>query len=234
MFTGLIEEQGRIKSLSRHGMYMRIAVSCGKIAEDLKIGDSVAVNGICLTATTVSKGGLSDAVGAGAANNGKMANGGSPNESNGATFTADVMPETFRRTAFRFLRVGSKVNLERAMKADGRFGGHIVTGHIDGTGTVHSVSDEGNAVLYYIRAEDAITDGIVEKGSVAIDGISLTVVNVGKMQAYGQKCFCVSVIPHTRAVTTLSERKKGSTVNIECDILGKYAAKYAMRGATVK
>ena len=215
MFTGLIEEQGKIKSISRHGMYMRIAVSCCKIADDLKIGDSVAVNGICLTATTVD-------CGAGSADVSGVF---------GATFTADVMPETFRRTAFRYLHAGSKVNLERAMKADGRFGGHIVTGHIDGTGVVHSVCKEGNAVLYYIRAADSITDGIVEKGSVAIDGISLTVVNVGKMQAYGQKCFCVSVIPHTRDVTTLSERTKGSSVNIECDVLGKYAAKYAAMGA---
>ncbi len=213
MFTGLIEEQGKIKSISRQGMFMCLSIVCKKIADDLKIGDSVAVNGICLTATSVipGNGGAPGSGGAGA----------------GAQFTADVMPETFRRTGLRLLHAGSNVNLERAMKADGRFGGHIVTGHIDGTGVVHSVSKEGNAVLYYIRAADSITDGIVEKGSVAIDGISLTVVNVGKIQAYGQKCFCVSVIPHTRDVTTLSEKRKGSTVNIECDILGKYAAKYA-------
>ena len=201
MFTGLIEEQGKILSVSKTGGFMRLCIGCSKVLEDLKTGDSVAVNGVCLTATEISGSGEK------------------------GCFSADVMPETFRRTNFRLLHAGSAVNLERAMKADGRFGGHIVTGHIDGTGTVHSVCREGNAVLYYIRAEDSVISGIVEKGSVAVDGISLTVVSVGKMQAYGQKCFCVPVIPHTRDVTVLSEKTKGSTVNIECDILGKYAAK---------
>ena len=202
MFTGIIEEQGSILKVLHAGQSSRIQIQCSTVLDGLHTGDSVAVNGICLTAAAVQQ---------------KTLNG------NGS-FTADVMPETFRRTSFRLLHTGSTVNLERAMKADGRFGGHIVSGHIDGTGVIQSVTAEGNAVLFTVRAESAVIGGIVEKGSVAVDGISLTVVSV---HVGNPGTFMVSVIPHTREHTSLAQKKNGSLVNIECDMLGKYVMRYA-------
>lgn len=191
MFTGIIEELGTVKSLVISGSSGKISVAASKVLENTKIGDSIAVNGVCLTVVTM--------------------------DANG--FTADVMAETVRRTSLSLCTKGSKVNLERAMAADGRFGGHIVAGHIDGTGTVKSLVKEENAVWVTIDAGREITDLVVEKGSIAIDGISLTVA------ALTPSGFKVSVIPHTGEETTLLSRKAGDPVNLETDIVGKYVRK---------
>ena len=156
MFTGIIEEVGTVKLLLQQGETTQIVISAKEVLKGTKLGDSIAVNGVCLTVTKFSADG----------------------------FCADVMGETLRRSSLGTLKKGSKVNLERAMAADGRFGGHIVSGHIDGTGEIASVSPEGNAVWYRILAPQKILDGIVEKGSIAIDGISLTVAEVTEQEKY--------------------------------------------------
>lgn len=191
MFTGIIEELGTVKSLVISGSSGKISVAASKVLENTKIGDSIAVNGVCLTVVSMDAGG----------------------------FTADVMAETVRRTSLSLCKKGSKVNLERAMAADGRFGGHIVAGHVDGTGIVKSLVKEENAVWVTIDAGREITDLVVEKGSIAIDGISLTVA------AVTPSGFKVSVIPHTGEETTLLSRKTGDPVNLETDIVGKYVRK---------
>jgi riboflavin synthase len=191
MFTGIIEEVGEIAAIKRGAKSCELLIKGNVIFSDLKIGDSVAVNGVCLTATTI----------------------------NSDTFSAGVMAETMRRSGLGNLQKGSKVNLERAMAADGRFGGHIVSGHIDGMGFVQSLVREDNAVWVTITADEAIMRYIVEKGSIAIDGISLTVAKVFK------DAFSVSIIPHTGSETTLLTRKSGDRVNLECDIIGKYVEK---------
>ena len=188
MFTGLIENVGTVTAINKQRG--TVTIKCG-ITDGIEIGDSVAVNGACLTAVEIGNG----------------------------IFTADVMNETFSRTALGALSVGSRVNLERAMKADGRFGGHIVSGHIDGTGTVTNMRNDGNAVWVTVAAESEILRYIVEKGSIAIDGISLTVAYVD------DKCFKVSIIPHTGGETTLLEKRVGDAVNLECDIIAKYVEK---------
>ncbi len=190
MFTGIIEETGTVKRVVS-GASGSLEIQAKKVLENTMIGDSIAVNGICLTVTTMSD----------------------------SHFTADVMAETMRRTNLGTLHNGSKVNLERAMAAGGRFGGHIVSGHIDGTGTVISLKPEGNAVWVTIGADASILRYIVEKGSIAIDGISLTVAYVD------DECFKVSIIPHTGAETTLLARKPGDRVNLENDIVAKYIEK---------
>lgn len=191
MFTGIVEELGSIRSVRRGQHSSVLSIAAKDILSDLKIGDSVAVNGVCLTATTVDSGG----------------------------FTADVMHETLNRSSLGSLTVGSHVNLERAMAANGRFGGHIVSGHIDGTGTITALSKDDNAVWYTISASQELLRYIVEKGSIAIDGISLTVAEVG------ESWFSISAIPHTVAVTTLGEKRPGDTVNLENDVIGKYVEK---------
>ena len=191
MFTGIIEELGTVKALSMAGKSGTIAISAKKVLEKTKIGDSIAVNGVCLTVTTLKPDG----------------------------FTADVMAETIRRSSLGSLNPGSKVNLERAMAADGRFGGHIVSGHIDGTGTIIEFRKEENAVWVRIEASAAIMNLIVEKGSICIDGISLTVATVSKTD------FQVSVIPHTGEETTLLKKVPGDKVNLENDVVGKYVQK---------
>ena len=188
MFTGIVEETGSVQSLSLLGNSGSIKIQAKKVLEGTKIGDSIAVNGICLTVTTLLK----------------------------DSFTADVMAETIRRSSLKEAKPGTKVNLERAMAADGRFGGHIVSGHVDGCGMVTDILPEENAVWFTIKAEKPILKLIVEKGSVCLDGISLTVADVNEME------FKVSVIPHTRQVTTLFDKKPGSTINIETDVIGKY------------
>lgn len=189
MFTGIIEEKGVIEQIISGSKSCTLKIKADRILNDLKIGDSVAVNGICLTATSISK----------------------------PYFTVDVMAETLRRTS-RIIKNG-EVNLERAMSANGRFGGHIVSGHIDGTGTVLSMVREDNAIWVKIAADENIMKYIVEKGSVTLDGISLTVAKV----AYND--FSVSVIPHTASETTLISKRSGDKINIECDIIGKYVEK---------
>ena len=191
MFTGIVEESGRIKRIEMNGNSGRIAICAKKVLEGTKVGDSIAVNGICLTVTSLQEDG----------------------------FTADVMAETFRRSSLGECRVGDAVNLERAMAADGRFGGHIVSGHIDGTGRISSLKREENAVWVTIKTTPEIMRLIVEKGSICIDGISLTVATVGDLD------FQVSVIPHTGEETTLLKKKPGSLVNLENDMMGKYVQK---------
>ncbi len=191
MFTGLIEEKGMIQKSYIGPESCVLTIGCRDVLSGSKVGDSIAVNGVCLTITSMAASG----------------------------FTADVMTETLRRSSLGSLSPGSGVNLERAMPADGRFGGHIMSGHIDGTGTVQSVEREGNAVWYTICAAPEQLRYIVEKGSIAIDGISLTVAYVD------DKCFKVSIIPHTLQMTTLPDRHEGDIVNLECDIIGKYVEK---------
>lgn len=187
MFTGIIEEVGSVQSIGG-GV---LSIKAAKVLEDVRLGDSIAVNGVCLTVTSFDSSG----------------------------FQADVMPETIRRTSLAELKKGSPVNLERALTLNTRLGGHIVSGHIDGVGRIVSFREEKNAVLMQISASGAILRYIVEKGSVALDGISLTVAQVTEGD------FTVSLIPHTRQVTNLSQKKAGSLINIENDIIGKYVEK---------
>ena len=191
MFTGIVEECGTVLGVLKNGVSGSVQIQASTVLEGTKTGDSIAVNGVCLTVTKLTK----------------------------SSFTADVMAETFRRTNLGNLGKNSRVNLERAMAADGRFGGHIVSGHIDGTGVISRIKEEGNAVWIYISAPQSILNLIVEKGSVAVDGISLTVA------AVSDKEFAVSVIPHTRENTALSGKKTGAVVNLENDIIGKYVQK---------
>jgi riboflavin synthase len=204
MFTGIIEEQGTVVSAARTGHTIRLCVECSKVGTDLTEGQSIAVDGVCLTVTDrEQRQGL-------------------------YIFCTDVMPETFINTTIPLLYRGGKVNLERAMKVDDRFGGHIVTGHIDGTGIICSAVKKENEVSYTIAVSASVLNGIVDKGSVAVDGISLTVTAV----AYVQKdrgTFSVSVIPHTREMSGIPSKRYGSTVNIECDVIGKYVARYLRR-----
>ncbi len=192
MFTGIIEETGTVEAIVRGAKSCRLTIRADKIFDDLSLGDSVAVNGVCLTADEIRK----------------------------PVFVADVMAETVRRTNIDRLVPGSRVNLERAMRRGGRFGGHIVAGHIDGTGTIVSMVREDNAVWVTVTAGSEILRYIIEKGSVALDGISLTVAEVGTDR------FSVSVIPHTAAETTLLSRRTGDRLNIECDMIGKYVEKF--------
>ncbi len=191
MFTGIIEEIGQIVSIQKNNQSAKITISANKILQDIQLGDSIAVNGICLTACDISKN----------------------------HFTADVMVETMHRSNLGSLKKGSIVNLERAMAANGRFGGHIVSGHVDGTGTIIDLKKEENAVWVSIKANENILKYVVEKGSITIDGISLTVAYIDN------SCFKVSIIPHTAQQTILLHKKVGDTVNLECDILAKYVEK---------
>ena len=188
MCTGIIEETGSVESIVQNGDSAVITINASKVLENTNIGDSIAVNGVCLTATSIT----------------------------GGRFSADVMAETLRRSSLGKLSHGSRVNLERAMAANGRFGGHIVSGHIDGTGTIRSMEREANAVWVEIAASETLLKYIVEKGSIAIDGISLTVAKLTN------DSFSVSVIPHTGEETTLLKKNKGDIVNLENDIVGKY------------
>lgn len=191
MFTGIVEEVGEIVNVKKGVKSAELTIKGKIVTKDSKIGDSIAVNGVCLTATTIR----------------------------GSLFTADVMAESMRRTSLGGLTAGSKVNLERAMSANGRFGGHIVSGHIDGTGIIRSFEREDNAVWVTIDTDANILRYIIEKGSIAIDGISLTVAYVD------QTCFKVSIIPHTAEETTLLSKKPKDIVNLENDVIGKYVEK---------
>lgn len=191
MFTGIIEETGTVKNIRKNPTSSFIVIETKNILSDTAVGDSIAVNGVCLTVTGLDKN----------------------------LFEADVMNETLRRSSLGELKQGSRVNLERAMAANGRFGGHIVSGHIDGTGIIKHIENDGIAVWYRVSADEMILRYIVEKGSVALDGISLTVAKTDSSS------FSVSVIPHTAANTTLSSKKVGDIINIENDIIGKYVEK---------
>ncbi|NLW65180.1 MAG: riboflavin synthase [Clostridiales bacterium] len=188
MFTGIVEETGVVRAVRRGAKSAALTIAAKEILGDIHVGDSIAVSGVCLTVTSFSSG----------------------------EFTADVMHETLNRSSLGGLRPESAVNLERAVAANGRFGGHIVSGHINGTGKITSIQKDDNAVWYEIKAEPRILRYIIEKGSVAVDGISLTVAGLEKGS------FRVSVIPHTAKNTTLSQKRVGDTVNIENDCIGKY------------
>ena len=186
MFTGIIEETGTVIKAGTP-----LVVGVNKIKEDIHIGDSIAVNGVCLTVTHFTK----------------------------DSITLDVMNETYSRTNLEKLKAGDKVNTERAMSANGRFGGHIVSGHIDGTGVITDIKNDGIAIWLTIKADRSILKYIVMKGSVALDGVSLTV-------AYADEgCFKVSIIPHTQQNTTLTSKRTGESINIENDLIGKYVEK---------
>lgn len=191
MFTGIIEEIGRIRTIARGPQSIRLTISCSKVLTDSHPGDSIAVNGICLTAAALG----SD------------------------WFSADVMPETLRRTNLHQLKLHDPVNLERALRLSDRLGGHMVSGHIDGTGRVVRLVREDNAIRLTFETTPAILRYVVSKGSVSIDGVSLTVAGVD------EETLQVSLIPHTAGQTTLGGRKIGDDVNIECDVIGKYVEK---------
>lgn len=191
MFTGIVEELGSVRRVLPGSRAGKIVIAAHKVLEGTRAGDSIAVNGVCLTVVALGD----------------------------DEFTADVMPETLRKTGLGQLKVGDPVDLERAMAADGRFGGHIVSGHIDGTGRIREMRQEQNAVVVSIEAPAHIMRLIVEKGSIAIDGISLTVASVA------QASFTVSIIPHTAAETVLLKKRAGDMVNLENDIVGKYVQK---------
>lgn len=195
MFTGLIEEKGKIASKSVGAKSCRLKIEASVIFDDLTLGDSVAVNGVCLTVSMIDF----------------------------PFFYADVMAETVRKSNIGNLNTGDFVNLERAMKLGGRFGGHIVSGHIDGTGTITSITREDNAHIITIATDSNILRYIVYKGSVALDGISLTVANVSN------DSFTVSIIPHTGEETTLLNKKTGYKINIECDVIGKYVERFTSK-----
>jgi len=195
MFTGLIEDLGTIRELRRGSDAVRLAVTTTIPAAELTLGESIAVNGICLTVTDIRADG----------------------------FRADVSPETVERSTLGALGPGSRVNLERALRLGDRLGGHLVSGHVDGVATVTSRRRDRNAVRFMFRAAEGVCRYLVEKGSVAIDGLSLTVNRVS-----GQE-FEVSVIPHTLALTTLQFRDAGDAVNVEVDLIGKYVERLLQR-----
>ena len=200
MFTGIVEETGSVVRVQKGAHSAVLTVQARKVLEGTRIGDSIAVNGICLTVISMGP----------------------------DTFTADVMHETLNRTGLSGLGPGSPVNLERAMPADGRFGGHIVSGHIDGVGRITDVRRDDTAVWYTVEAAPDLLRLVVEKGSIALDGISLTVA------ATGRNTFSVSIIPHTAAQTVLGRRKAGDLVNLETDIIGKYVEKLMGREPELK
>lgn len=192
MFTGIVEEVGRVKQLRKTPLTMELTIGCRHVLEGTRLGDSIAVNGVCLTVIAMG----SD------------------------YFTADAMPETMQRTNLGKLNVSDSVNLERAVAAGQRMGGHFVQGHVDGIGTILSVSPYENAVLFRIEADSSLTHYMIEKGSVAVNGISLTIVEVKATE------FTVSLIPHTIKNTQLRDAKQGDMVNIEVDMIGKYLNKW--------
>ena len=192
MFTGIIEEVGTVRTINKTTKQSRLTVSANLVLENLKIGDSIAVNGICLTVINFDQ----------------------------KRFCVDVMNETIQRTAYLQLKVNSHVNLERAMQLNGRLGGHLVSGHVDGTGTIIQIKKDLNATRYTIQTTPVLLKYIVEKGSIAIDGISLTVVNVN------ESSFAVSLIPHTMQVTTMAYKKVNDLVNLENDLIAKYVEKW--------
>jgi len=188
MFTGLVEETGTIRSVRQAGRSLHLTVGARTVLEDVKIGDSIAVSGVCLTVVRFD----------------------------GDSFTADVMPETFDKTSLSNLNIGADVNLERTMAVGDRFGGHIVQGHVDGQGQILSLQQDEIAWRMTIKAPAELLKYMAPKGSITIDGISLTVVDVD------ESAFSVSLIPHTWKVTSMKQRKVGDLVNLEVDILAKY------------
>lgn len=192
MFTGIIEEVGIVQSIKRTGESFVLTIGANKIMDDIKLGDSIAINGVCLTVTTYTT----------------------------TKFSVDVMPETVKATSLATVTQGSRVNLERAMAAGGRFGGHFVSGHVDGTGIIAAKKTVENAVYYEIKTNNELLKYIILRGSVTVDGTSLTVFGVS------ENAFTLSIIPHTLSETVLGIKGKGDVVNIECDMLGKYVSHF--------
>lgn len=197
MFTGIIEEIGNIAQIKRGGKTLELVINASLILSDIKLGDSIAVNGVCLTVTRYTK------------NN----------------FSVDVMPVTFNATNLAELKNGSEVNLERAMAANGRFGGHIVSGHVDGVGKIIARDQLENAVIYKIALASELTDLCVAKGSIALDGTSLTLVEVTS------NYLSVALIPHTQKMSLLGRKQIGESINVECDILVKQMQKMYSKSA---
>ena len=195
MFTGIIETVGRVSAFERRSDLATLAIEAPEIVEGVKLGDSIAVNGCCLTVTTLQSG----------------------------VFTFEAIQETLEKTALGGLELGSRVNLERAMRADARLDGHIVQGHVDGTGRVRKLERAGDDVRLFVACGPEISDCLVDKGSITIDGVSLTVVSADDAG------FDVALIPHTLAVTTLGELAPDDAVNLEADVLGKYVKRYLDR-----
>ena len=200
MFTGIIEETGTVRAITTQSAGTALCIAADKVTEGTAVGDSIAVNGVCLTVASLS----------------------------GKQFTADVMPETVRRTSLAQLRPGARVNLERAMTPSGRLGGHIVSGHVDACGQVASIVRDGIAKRVTVALEPALLKYIATKGSVTLDGVSLTVV------AVDERSFAVSLIPQTRSATTLDELQPGSPVNVEVDVLARYTERLLTAGAPQK
>lgn len=202
MFTGIIEELGTVIKVEKGSNSSRITIAGEVVLREgeVRIGDSIAVNGVCLTVV----------------------------QFNQKQFCADVMAETLAKSSLKEIRSGDRVNLERALRLGDRMGGHLVQGHVDGTGFIASQEKNDIARLYWIKTTDDVLRYMVPKGSVAIDGISLTLVEVRKNR------FCVSLIPHTAANTTLGFKKNGSIVNLETDIIGRYVERWLNRGEPEK
>ena len=192
MFTGIIEELGTVEQISQSTQTMELSIRASKILEDVKLGDSIAVNGVCLTVKKFSSN----------------------------SFLADVMPETVKATSLQQLTVGMHVNLERAMLANGRFGGHIVSGHVDGVAIIQRKRPVANAVYVDLAMDRTLIAQCIEKGSITVDGISLTIFNVS------DTLVTISLIPHTYEQTVLGYKKAGDVVNIETDLIGKYVKKH--------
>jgi len=194
MFTGIIESFGTIKRIESKGEGKVLHLGCDLDLSETKIGDSIAVNGACLTVINLEKN----------------------------VFTVDMSPETVERTTFKYLRPGSRVNIERALKLSDRIDGHLVSGHIDGTGIISSIKKNSNAIVIKIDVSPKLGADMIEKGSIAIEGVSLTINNCS------DKDFQVSIIPHTAAITTIGLKRVGDEVNIETDMIGKYVKKSLM------
>lgn len=191
MFTGIIEEIGKVRAIRRGARSFSLEIEARKVLEGTQVGDSIATNGVCLTVTRMDEGG----------------------------FTADVMPQTVELTALRYLQAGDRVNLERALRLDSRLGGHMVAGHVDGTGRIADRREDDTALQLVIESDPSLLHYVVAQGSIAVDGVSLTVVRVDK------RSFTVSLIPHTQGVTTLHGRRIGDRVNLENDMIVKYVEK---------
>ena len=192
MFTGIVEEVGSVRAVGDG----RLVIGASEVLSDVKVGDSIAVNGACLTVTTHDD----------------------------SSFSVDVVPETLRRTNLGELEIGSPVNLERSMPVYGRFGGHMVQGHVDGTATIHSIREEGDALMVVFDAPTSLMRYVVEKGFIAVDGASLTIVNCDNFS------FSVTIIPHTQENTVFKHKKAGDSVNLEVDIMAKYIERLTMAG----
>lgn len=198
MFTGIIEELGVVANIQRTGDSFVLTIEAKKILEDVHLGDSIAVNGVCLTVTSFSN----------------------------KQFTVDVMPETVKASSLNALKRGTKVNLERAMAAGGRFGGHFVSGHIDGTGVIKSKKQLENAIYYEIEAPSNILRYVIVRGSITVDGTSLTVFGVTN------ETFTLSLIPHTLSESIIGLKDSGDIVNLECDMIGKYVGHFLTAGSS--